>query len=102
MPWLVLAGSGGLANLVCDIVENVQSAPMPSTGGAEKEEGTPNMELRERLAEKLKIYFPSELEMDKQVDRVNVILFTRSYNIKILKLNCFFLLVVAWLVPERF
>lgn len=75
---------------MCDIVENVQSAPMPSTGGAEKEEGTPNMELRERLAEKLKIYFPSELEMDKQVDRVNVTLFTRSYNIKILKLYCFF------------
>ncbi|KAK7123104.1 hypothetical protein R3I94_020025 [Phoxinus phoxinus] len=70
MPWLVLAGSGGLANLVCDIVENVQSAPMPSTGGAEKEDGTPSMELRERLAEKVKIYFPSEQEMDKHVDRV--------------------------------
>ncbi|XP_048027657.1 transient receptor potential cation channel subfamily M member 4-like isoform X2 [Megalobrama amblycephala] len=70
MPWLVLAGSGGLANLVCDIVENVQSAPMTSTGGAEKEEGTHNMELRERLAEKVMKYFPSEQEMDKLVDKV--------------------------------
>lgn len=82
MPWLVLAGSGGLANLVCDVVENVQCA---STAGAEKEEGAPNMELRERLAEKVKKYFPAEQGMDNLVDKVNVKLFIRSYNIKVLK-----------------
>ncbi|XP_067286121.1 transient receptor potential cation channel subfamily M member 4-like [Pseudorasbora parva] len=70
MPWLVLAGSGGLANLVCDVMENIQCAPMLSTGAAEKEEGSPNMELRERLAEKVKQYFPLEQEIDKLVDKV--------------------------------
>ncbi|XP_065109447.1 transient receptor potential cation channel subfamily M member 4-like isoform X1 [Paramisgurnus dabryanus] len=69
MPWLVLAGSGGIANLVSDIVENVQSAPKPPPGGAE-EEVTPNMELRERMAEKLKMHFPSERETDKLVDKL--------------------------------
>uniref|UniRef100_A0A671KJD8 Transient receptor potential cation channel subfamily M member 4-like n=1 Tax=Sinocyclocheilus anshuiensis TaxID=1608454 RepID=A0A671KJD8_9TELE len=68
MPWLVLAGSGGLANLVSDIVENVQSASVPVLG-AEKEEGTPNVELRERIATKVKKYFPSERDMDKLVDK---------------------------------
>lgn len=76
MPWLVLAGSGGLANLVSDIVENVQSDPMSALGGAEKEEGSPNMELRERIATKVKKHFPSEQDMDKLVDKVNVTLFT--------------------------
>ncbi|XP_050979815.1 transient receptor potential cation channel subfamily M member 4-like [Labeo rohita] len=68
MPWLVLAGSGGLANCVSDIVENVQSAPM--SGGAEKEEGASKMELRERITTKVKKYFSSEHDMDKLVDKV--------------------------------
>ncbi|RXN12068.1 transient receptor potential cation channel subfamily M member 4-like isoform X1 [Labeo rohita] len=67
MPWLVLAGSGGLANCVSDIVENVQSAPM--SGGAEKEEGASKMELRERITTKVKKYFSSEHDMDKLVDK---------------------------------
>ncbi|XP_058650411.1 transient receptor potential cation channel subfamily M member 4-like isoform X2 [Onychostoma macrolepis] len=70
MPWLVLASSGGLANLVSDIVENVQSAPMSSFGGAENEEGSPNIELRERITTKVKKHFPSEQDMDKLVDKV--------------------------------
>ncbi|XP_026133086.1 transient receptor potential cation channel subfamily M member 4-like isoform X2 [Carassius auratus] len=70
MPWLVLAGSGGLANLVSDIVENVQYAPISAFGGAEKEEGSPNMELRERITTKVKKQFPSEQDMDKLVDKV--------------------------------
>lgn len=72
MPWLVLAGSGGLANCVSDIVENVQSAPM--SGGAEKEEGASKMELRERITTKVKKYFSSEHDMDKLVDKVNITL----------------------------
>ncbi|XP_051968438.1 transient receptor potential cation channel subfamily M member 4-like isoform X1 [Xyrauchen texanus] len=70
MPWLVLAGSGGLADFVTDIVENVQSASMPPAGGAEKEDGTANMDLKERLAEKLKKHFPAVNETDKLVDKV--------------------------------
>lgn len=77
MPWLVLAGSGGLANLVSDIVENVQHAPMPPPGGAEKEDAE-NMELKERIAEKVKKHFPSERETDKLVDKVN---FTVSFKL---------------------
>ncbi|XP_056627159.1 transient receptor potential cation channel subfamily M member 4-like [Triplophysa dalaica] len=69
MPWLVLAGSGGLANLVSDIVENVQSAPKSPPGGAE-EDVTPNMELKERMAEKVKKHFPSEHDTDKLVDKL--------------------------------
>uniref|UniRef100_A0A671R9J1 Transient receptor potential cation channel subfamily M member 4-like n=1 Tax=Sinocyclocheilus anshuiensis TaxID=1608454 RepID=A0A671R9J1_9TELE len=70
MPWLVLACSGGLANLVSDIVENVQSVPMSAFGGAEEEEGSSNMELRERITMKVKKHFPSEQDMDKLVDKV--------------------------------
>ncbi|NP_001269082.1 transient receptor potential cation channel subfamily M member 4b.2 [Danio rerio] len=67
-PCLVLAGSGGLANLVSDIVENVQSAAMP--GASEKEDASPIMELREQLAAKVKKYFPAEKKTDKLVDKV--------------------------------
>uniref|UniRef100_A0A8C1LGJ9 Transient receptor potential cation channel subfamily M member 4-like n=1 Tax=Cyprinus carpio TaxID=7962 RepID=A0A8C1LGJ9_CYPCA len=70
MPWLVLAGSGGLANLVSDIVENVQSDLMSTFGGAEEEEGSPKMVLRERITTKVKNHFPSEQDMDKLVDKV--------------------------------
>ncbi|XP_051959196.1 transient receptor potential cation channel subfamily M member 4-like isoform X1 [Xyrauchen texanus] len=70
MPWLVLAGSGGLANFVTDIVENVQSASMSPSGGAEKEEGNANMELKDRLAERVKKHFPAANETDKLVDKV--------------------------------
>lgn len=81
MPWLVLAGSGGLANLVSDIVEN----PMPPSGGAE-EDVTPNMELRERMAEKVKKHFPSEHETDKLVDKVLFFcLFDQLWPIKSVK-----------------
>ncbi|NP_001314961.1 transient receptor potential melastatin 4b3 [Danio rerio] len=67
-PCLVLAGSGGLANLVSDIVENVQSAAMP--GASEEEDASPIMELREQLAAKVKKYFPAENDTDKLVDKV--------------------------------
>ncbi|XP_043109466.1 transient receptor potential cation channel subfamily M member 4-like [Puntigrus tetrazona] len=70
MPWLVLAGSGGLANFVSDIVENVPSAPMSSFGGGQKDEASPKMELRERITTKVKKHFPSEQDMDKLVDKV--------------------------------
>lgn len=76
MPWLVLAGSGGLANLVSDIVENVQSDLMSAFGGAEEEERSPNMVLRDRITTKVKNHFPSEQDMDKLVDKVNVTLST--------------------------
>ncbi|TRY98465.1 hypothetical protein DNTS_030342, partial [Danionella cerebrum] len=69
MPWLVLGGSGGLANLVSDIMENVPSPSMPALGG-EKEDASPVMELRERLTVRVKKCFPSEPDLDKLVDRV--------------------------------
>lgn len=69
-PCLVLAGSGGLANLVSDIVENVQSTAMPALGASEKEDASPIMELREQLTAKVKKYFPAEKDMDKLVDKV--------------------------------
>uniref|UniRef100_A0A3B3CIE7 Uncharacterized protein n=1 Tax=Oryzias melastigma TaxID=30732 RepID=A0A3B3CIE7_ORYME len=48
MPWLVLAGSGGLADFLSDVVENV-----------------PMVDLKEKVADRVKKYFPNETETDK-------------------------------------
>ncbi|XP_051925300.1 transient receptor potential cation channel subfamily M member 5-like isoform X2 [Hippocampus zosterae] len=68
MPWLVLAGSGGTADLLSDIVKNVSSAPVvPSSGECDGEAG-PSVDLKDRVAERVRKYFPSEAETDKLVE----------------------------------
>uniref|UniRef100_A0A8B9RDI0 Histidine rich calcium binding protein n=1 Tax=Astyanax mexicanus TaxID=7994 RepID=A0A8B9RDI0_ASTMX len=70
IPWMVLAGSGGLADLVTDVLENVAAAPVLPAGGAEGEgEATTKINLRERVAEKVVKHFPSEPDVDKLVDK---------------------------------
>lgn len=69
MPWLVLAGSGGLADFLTDILETVSSAPVvPSSCEGDGEAG-PIVDLKDRLAERVKKHFP-ESEADKLVERV--------------------------------
>ncbi|XP_066520760.1 transient receptor potential cation channel subfamily M member 4-like [Hoplias malabaricus] len=70
LPWLVLAGSGGLADLVSDVLENVSaSSTLPASGGEAEGEGASKTDFSGRVAEKVKKYFP-EHEMDKLVDKV--------------------------------
>ncbi|XP_046906696.1 transient receptor potential cation channel subfamily M member 4-like isoform X2 [Hypomesus transpacificus] len=69
MPWLVLAGSGGVSDLVSDILENLSTGPsVMSSNEAEAEEG-PSDNLRERVAELVKKHFPGEFDMDKLVEQ---------------------------------
>lgn len=71
MPWLVLAGSGGLADFLSDILETMSSAPVVQSCSEGDGEAGPNVDLKDRLAERVKKHFPSESEMDKLVERVS-------------------------------
>uniref|UniRef100_A0A669EHN4 Transient receptor potential cation channel, subfamily M, member 4a n=1 Tax=Oreochromis niloticus TaxID=8128 RepID=A0A669EHN4_ORENI len=53
IPWLVLAGSGGLADFLSDVLENLSSAPAVP------------------VAERFKKHFPSEIQTDKLVEQVS-------------------------------
>lgn len=70
MPWLVLAGSGGLADFLSDILETVSSAPAVQSSSEGDGEAGPTVDLKDRLAERVKKHFP-ESETDKLVERVS-------------------------------
>uniref|UniRef100_A0A669EK14 Transient receptor potential cation channel, subfamily M, member 4a n=1 Tax=Oreochromis niloticus TaxID=8128 RepID=A0A669EK14_ORENI len=71
IPWLVLAGSGGLADFLSDVLENLSSAPaVPSSGEGNSEAG-PSVDLKDRVAERFKKHFPSEIQTDKLVEQVS-------------------------------
>ncbi|KAG7227818.1 hypothetical protein INR49_013612 [Caranx melampygus] len=70
MPWLVLAGSGGMADFLSDVLENLASAPTTVQSSSEGDgEAGPSVDLKDRVAERVKKYFPSEVETDKLVER---------------------------------
>ncbi|KAM4524255.1 transient receptor potential cation channel subfamily M member 4-like isoform 2-T2 [Odontesthes bonariensis] len=69
MPWLVLAGSGGLADFLSDILENLSSAPVVQSSGEGDSEVAPSGDLREKVAERVRRYFPTETGTDKLVER---------------------------------
>ncbi|KAG7274468.1 hypothetical protein CRUP_001433 [Coryphaenoides rupestris] len=70
MPWLVLAGSGGVADLLSDILERVSPAPPSSGNPAEgEEEAAPSVDLRERVGERVRMHFPGNDDLDKLVDQ---------------------------------
>nr|XP_004571459.2 transient receptor potential cation channel subfamily M member 4 isoform X1 [Maylandia zebra] len=71
IPWLVVAGSGGLADFLSDVLENLSSAPaVPSSGEGNNEAlKAPNVDLKDRVAERFKKHFPSETETDKLVEQ---------------------------------
>ncbi|XP_053269192.1 transient receptor potential cation channel subfamily M member 4 [Pleuronectes platessa] len=69
MPWLVLAGSGGLADFLSDVLENLSSAPVVQSSNEGDGEAASSVDLKDRVAERVKKYFPSEVETDKLVER---------------------------------
>ncbi|XP_071763453.1 transient receptor potential cation channel subfamily M member 4-like isoform X1 [Centroberyx gerrardi] len=69
IPWLVLAGSGGVADFLSDMLENLSSAPVvPSSAEGDGEAG-PSVDLKDRVAERVRKHFPAEAETDKLVER---------------------------------
>lgn len=70
MPWLVLAGSGGLADFLSDILENLSSSPTVQSSSEADAEAGPSVDLKDRVAERVKKHFPFEAESDKLVERV--------------------------------
>ncbi|XP_036408501.1 transient receptor potential cation channel subfamily M member 4a [Megalops cyprinoides] len=64
-PWLVLAGSGTAADLICEVLEDLSSLPLASPTTEVDGEGS-NVELRERVRERVKKYFPSEAERETE------------------------------------
>ncbi|KAK7919675.1 hypothetical protein WMY93_010959 [Mugilogobius chulae] len=69
MPWLVLAGSGGVADFLSDVLENLSSASVVQSSGEGDSEPGPSVDLKERIAERLKKYFPSERDTEKLIDQ---------------------------------
>uniref|UniRef100_A0A672JSX3 Histidine rich calcium binding protein n=1 Tax=Salarias fasciatus TaxID=181472 RepID=A0A672JSX3_SALFA len=69
MPWLVLAGSGGMADFLSDVLENLSSVPVVQSSSEVDGEVAPSVDLKDRMAERVKKYFPLETETDKLVER---------------------------------
>lgn len=71
IPWLVLAGSGGLADFLSDVLENLSQPPAVQSSAEGNSEAAPSVDLKDRVAELFKKHFPSEAKMDKLVERVS-------------------------------
>uniref|UniRef100_A0A8C7HGU3 Transient receptor potential cation channel, subfamily M, member 4b, tandem duplicate 1 n=1 Tax=Oncorhynchus kisutch TaxID=8019 RepID=A0A8C7HGU3_ONCKI len=78
MPWLVLAGSGGVADLVSDVLESLSSAPPVLSSTEGEGEAGPSVDLKDRVAERVRKHFPTETEIDKLVERVLSIYLNRD------------------------
>lgn len=71
MPWLVLAGSGGLADFLSDVLASLSSATVVQSSGEGEGEAGPSVDLKDRVADRIKKHFPSEADLDKLVERVS-------------------------------
>ncbi|CAI5659080.1 unnamed protein product [Oreochromis niloticus] len=71
IPWLVLAGSGGLADFLSDVLENLSPAPAVQSSGEGDSEAGPSVDLKDRVAERFKKHFPSEAKTEKLVEWVS-------------------------------
>ncbi|KAL6095109.1 trpm4 [Pungitius sinensis] len=69
MPWLVLAGSGGLADFLSDILDNLSPATAAQSSGEGDGDASPGVDLKDKVAERVKKHFPAEKEPDKLVER---------------------------------
>ncbi|XP_078136174.1 transient receptor potential cation channel subfamily M member 4-like [Sander vitreus] len=69
MPWLVLAGSGGLADFLNDVLENLSSSQVGQSSSEVDGEAGPSEDLKDKVAERVRRHFPSEAESDKLVER---------------------------------
>ncbi|XP_031699025.1 transient receptor potential cation channel subfamily M member 4-like [Anarrhichthys ocellatus] len=79
MPWLVLAGSGGLADFLSDVLDNLSSATVVQSSGEGDSEAGPSVDLKDKVAERVKKHFPSEPETDKLVERALSIYQNRDF-----------------------
>lgn len=70
----MLAGSGGLAEFLSDVVENLSSSPVVQTPSEADGDLSPIVDLKERVADRVKKYFPNEKETDKVVELVGFLL----------------------------
>ena len=81
MPWLILAGSGGVADLLSEVLERVSPAPPSPSPPAEGEGGaTPSVDMRERVAEIVRSHFPGHGDLDKLVEQVTTSSTTSSFT----------------------
>ena len=81
MPWLILAGSGGVADLLSEVLERVSPAPPSTSPPAEGEGGaTPSVDMRERVAEIVRSHFPGHGDLDKLVEQVTTSSTTSSFT----------------------
>uniref|UniRef100_A0A7N6BAU7 Transient receptor potential cation channel, subfamily M, member 4a n=1 Tax=Anabas testudineus TaxID=64144 RepID=A0A7N6BAU7_ANATE len=79
IPWLVLAGSGGGADFLSDVLETCSSAPVVQSSSEADGEAFPSVDLKERMTERVKrIYqnrhlitiYHGEQEGPNEFDRV--------------------------------
>ncbi|CAL1599365.1 unnamed protein product [Knipowitschia caucasica] len=66
MPWLVLAGSGGVADFLSDVLEHLSPVVQSSDGDSDI---GPSVDLKERMTERVKKFFPPEADTDKLVEQ---------------------------------
>lgn len=70
----MLAGSGGLADFLSDVLEHLSSAPVVQSSGEGDSDPGPSVDLKDRVAERVKRHFPSETsDIDKLVERVSAV-----------------------------
>uniref|UniRef100_A0A3P8XJQ0 Transient receptor potential cation channel, subfamily M, member 4a n=1 Tax=Esox lucius TaxID=8010 RepID=A0A3P8XJQ0_ESOLU len=71
IPWLVLNGSGRAADFICELLDALSSMPMstPSPLPEGEDSQSPSTEMRDRVRDRVKRYFPAKSELDKLVDR---------------------------------
>ncbi|XP_061081253.1 transient receptor potential cation channel subfamily M member 4a [Conger conger] len=69
-PWLVLAGSGGVADLICEVLKDLSSLNLPSPTSEAEGDGS-ILELRDRVRDRVKRCYPSkpEKDIDSMTDR---------------------------------
>lgn len=57
IPWLLLAGSGGLADFPSDVLDNLSPAPPVQSPGEGDSEADPSVDLKDKVVEHFKKYF---------------------------------------------
>lgn len=83
MPWLVLAGSGGVSDFLSDLLENLSSAPVFQSFSEDDSDAGLSVDLKEKVTKRVKKYFADEPETDKLVEQVSFVQtkYTLLYNI---------------------
>ncbi|GAA6233106.1 transient receptor potential cation channel subfamily M member 4-like [Lates japonicus] len=69
-PWLVLAGSGPAADLICELLDNLSPVSLSPTSPPAEGEAAQGLstEHRDRVRDKVRKHFPAEAELEKLVD----------------------------------